>query len=283
MHIIIYDGGGCQGTTFLHAELAKLMEQNGIKMCPLNKECLQKPYKRPTYARNVTDAASALRMMAERCFAAGTRGIVLNVPPYQPSQVGVDKFVASLPATSPHRVYRFGYQRENFLYKLICETLDFSPDGNTTNARSSYIVYTNGTRLDHKDFQMTRARPDNLKVYLDLDTISRRFHFYESVARYMQGKYKNDVFTMEQLFAYEYGNQLSLLSYDSWRRLAKVVNLSFTGFFKTHMKSRIGTRALRSTHSLVDNADTVIRYLQQHNYEQYVIPEVNLSVFQQKL
>jgi hypothetical protein len=56
---------------------------------------------------------------------------------------------------------------------------------------------------------------------------------------------------MEELSAYEYGNQFAVLSVLKWTELARVVGLRLKHFFAECMEKDVNTRTLRDTADIV--------------------------------
>jgi hypothetical protein len=260
VHIISFNGAGCSGSSYTTQILKQLLTHNGFKPCSVDAEVLRvsKFSKLIPNGDKSDKVRSVLRHCSQR---ENATAVVFDIS--GSDTVTAEKHYKNSRGSFP--VYQFHMYRSNLLYLKICHTMDF---GNNAN---SYKVL-NGKKVE-MSFWEGRKRPPNVTVHIDpqdlMSFIRSTRHKHSSVIK----KYAHS-FTMEDLFAYEYGNQFALRSVHQWEKIANICNLQFNDFFHQYMMEHVNTRLLRESSDIIENFEEVATVLRENRMEYYMIPAV---------
>lgn len=110
-------------------------------------------------------------------------------------------------------------------------------------------------------FKESRKRPGDVKVHLDSDELIK-YVKKERAAQERTIKEYAYFFTMEDLSAYEYGNQFALHSVMQWREVAIASGLRYSDdFYREYMMADVQTRELRESSDIIENFEDVLKVL----------------------
>jgi hypothetical protein len=169
------------------------------------------------------------------CQAQNKSGVVFDLG-FNEAFIEIDKYKKQ---KDSYPVHTFSLYRANLLYLKICQTMDFQTHYNTN---ASYTVFENGTRTPTLDFHFARSRPANIRTHIDPAELQKFVYDQTSRQNEMKGSYTY-VFAMENLYAYEYGNQFALQSVMEWKKVAVASGLHFRSFYRNYMMNKVNTKA----------------------------------------
>ena len=260
MHIIAYCGGGCSGSSYTTGMLHRLLVHNGFKPCPLDGEVLRND----KFSKLIPNGneSDKVRSVIRHCEGMNATAVVFDISdkPDEQDKTQITKY-KKLSGSFP--VYTFYMYRSNLLYLKICEIMDFGNNG------GSYKVM-NGSKVE-LSFYEGRKRPAGLKVHIDTKDLMNHIRLSrEKQAGFL--KEYSDSFTMEDLSAYEYGNQFALHSVMQWTKVATACGLHFDNFFSPYMMKHVNTRVLRNSIDIIQNYEKVAEVLRENDMEYYLIP-----------
>ena len=247
MHIISYYGPGCSGSSYVTHMLHSLLIENKMIPCPIDGEVLRSvKFNKIIPNGNPEDKVSEVIRYCEKL---NSTAIVFDVT----NEKDVSKYESKKDAL---QIFKFNIYRSNLLYYKICQIMDFN-----NSAKSYRILPRNHT--EPVSFKYTRSRPDDMKVHLNP---SELLLFIQEHSSHKPGSY-----AVEDLSAYEYGNQFALHSVMQWKSVAYDVGLEFRNFYANHMRKSVSTRHLRLTSDIVENSKEVQSMLFNNGYAYFMI------------